>query len=181
MISDGTAGGASQDYDLEVEPDINDKLFNLNIKLSYINRALALAGVVKGCAGLIKAEEGDIKSVVENLIGMFASTCAYANAVQMELNMCDLVLEYAEEGMTEQELRKRLGKEAAKNLAATAANILALVNVNTSGSNIGGEIGNIMTTMVGLAGSDDNSEMDMGKLVDTFLHLENLAKLLIGI
>ncbi len=181
MISDGTAGGASQDYDLEVEPDINDKLFNLNIKLSYINRALALAGVVKGCAGLIKAEEGDIKSVVENLIGMFASTCAYANAVQMELNMCDLVLEYAEEGMTEQELRNRLGKEAAKNLAATAANILALVNVNTSGSNIGGEIGNIMTTMVGLAGSDDNSEMDMGKLVDTFLHLENLAKLLIGI
>ena len=188
MISDGTAGGASQDIDLETEDlDITDKLFTLNIRLSYVNRALAVAGVAKCCAGLITAEEGNIGAVVDNILGMFISTTAYAGAVQMELNLCDIVLDYGEGKLSEEELEKALVIETRNNLVATLVNLLTLVNVNSNNSTLGSEIVNLMTSVIGLVGTDDSGSYgnegisDMSTMLDCFLHTEYLIKIIFGI
>ena len=188
MISDGTAGGASQDIDLETEDlDITDKLFTLNIRLSYVNRALAVAGVAKCCAGLITAEEGNIGAVVDNILGMFISTTAYAGAVQMELNLCDIVLDYGEGKLSEEELEKALAIETRNNLVATLVNLLTLVNVNSNNSTLGSEIVNLMTSVIGLVGADDSGSddndgiSDMSTMLDCFLHTEYLIKIILGI
>ena len=197
MISDGTAGGASQDIDLETEDvDITDKLFTLNVKLSYVNRAIAVAGVAKCCAGLITAEDGDIGAVVDNILGMFISTTAYAGAVKMELNLCDIVLDYGEGKLSEADLKKALVIETRNNLVATLVNLLTLVNVNTGENRdprtgmLGSEIVNLMTTVIGLVGTDDNSNYgndgndgvsEMSTMLDCFLHTEFLIKILLGI
>ena len=125
MISDGTAGGASPDIDMN-DYDYTDFLFTLNIKLSYINRAIAIGGAVKSCYKLTQAAEGDLKAVFNGIKGMVGAAVNYSKAVKMELDMCDLVLDYAEGKYTEEELKEKLKYDTAKNLMTTMLNIISL-------------------------------------------------------
>ena len=86
--------------------------------------------------------------------------------------------------------------ETRNNLVATLVNLLTLVNVNTGENRdprtgmLGSEIVNLMTTVIGLVGTDDNSNYgndgndgvsEMSTMLDCFLHTEFLIKILLGI
>lgn len=133
MLSDGTAGGASQKVDLyEDTVPVTDVLISLNIQLSYINRAIAMINAVKMFGAAAEAEEGDLDTPegaaasIKALRGVVGAAAQYGYAVQMELDMCDLILRYVDENLSEAEMEEILIDKTRENLKKTLENLYYL-------------------------------------------------------
>lgn len=130
MISDGTAGGSSPTFN-PLDNLSSDALFSMNISLSYMSRALAVMSASKACSKIVSAANiGDIDSVYSGFKSVVGASVSYANAVKMELEMCDVILDYADGKYNEETLKKELEKDAKKNLKTVVKQVIGLVVQN---------------------------------------------------
>lgn len=173
MLPDGTAGGASPNIDISsADSDISDMLISLNIQLSYMNRAIAMVNAVKNFGAAAEAEEGDLntsegaKASLKALKGVIGAAAQYADAVQMELDMCDLILRYVDENMNEKQLQEELIKATRKNIETTIKNLYYTTHSKSKASTLRGLYGQLMSL-----GDDGNEYVKLYKVMDGFAGL----------
>ena len=90
MISGGTAGGSSMDF---------EKLFEINNILSALNAEIALGSMVIGYTKFEVGQfTGNVKNTLEGAHSMIGAAFALGSAFRMRYDTYDFIFRYAEEG-----------------------------------------------------------------------------------
>lgn len=149
MISGGTAGGSSMDF---------DDLFQINMWLSTINAELALGSMVMGYNKFETGQfTGNAKEMVQGAHAMIGAAFSLGSAFKMRYAAYDYIFEYAEKG---DDCLEQFEKDTLKNALDTIVNLVSFGGQLAGGlaEEITGWVATIysyVTTCIELA--DDNT------------------------